>query len=128
MPWKSPFITPWAGFRSRNRPTVFAEQGEFEDSPLEVRIPIRYFDMLMDGEITGSMLLTMGMLYRWSNWGNGKVKKVSASGLATATADAFHKNTYQDALQRWGQMGEIERHMTLGSHKSYPVTIHNYRK
>src|ERR1035441_9673733 len=27
MPWKSPFITPWAGFRSRNRPTVFAEQG-----------------------------------------------------------------------------------------------------
>src|ERR1019366_160434 len=28
MPWKSPFITPWAGFRSRNRPTVFAEQGE----------------------------------------------------------------------------------------------------
>ena len=101
---------------------------EFEDSPLEVRIPIRYFDMLMDGEITGSMLLTMGMLYRWSNWSNGKVKKVSASGLATATADAFHKNTYQDALQRWEQMGEIERHMTLGSHKSYPVTIHNYRK
>ena len=101
---------------------------EFEDSPLEVRIPVRYFDMLMDGEITGSMLLTMGMLYRWSNWGNGKVKKVSASGLATATADSFHKNTYQDALQRWEQMGEIERHMTLGSHKSYPVTIHNYRK
>src|ERR1019366_4097014 len=28
MPWKSPFITPWAGFRSRNQPTVFAEQGE----------------------------------------------------------------------------------------------------
>jgi len=82
----------------------------------------------MDGEITGSMLLTMGMLYRWSDWGNGKVKKVSASGLATATADAFHKNTYHDALQRWEQMGEIERHMTLGSHKSYPVTIHNYRK
>jgi len=101
---------------------------EYEDSPLEVRIPIRYFDMLMDGEITGSMLLTMGMLYRWSDWGNGKVKKVSASGLATATADAFHKNTYQDALQRLEQMGEIERHMTLGSHKSFPVTIHNYRK
>src|ERR1019366_3662750 len=30
MPWKSPFITPWAGFRSRNRPTVFAEQGKFK--------------------------------------------------------------------------------------------------
>src|ERR1039458_4023813 len=27
MPWKSPFIIPWAGFRSRNQPTVFAEQG-----------------------------------------------------------------------------------------------------
>src|ERR1039458_643085 len=29
MPWKSPFITPWADFRSRNLPTVFAEQGQF---------------------------------------------------------------------------------------------------
>src|ERR1019366_10189290 len=29
MPWKSPFITPWAGFRSRNQPTVFAEQGVY---------------------------------------------------------------------------------------------------
>src|ERR1017187_122391 len=28
MPWKSPFITRWVGFRNRNRPTVFAEQGE----------------------------------------------------------------------------------------------------
>jgi hypothetical protein len=28
MPWKSPFITPWAGFRSRNQPTAFAEQGK----------------------------------------------------------------------------------------------------
>jgi hypothetical protein len=37
---------------------------EFENSPLEVRIPVRYFDMLMDGEITGSMLLTTQIMHR----------------------------------------------------------------
>ncbi|MGA2609826.1 MAG: hypothetical protein ABSH01_20500 [Terriglobia bacterium] len=94
---------------------------------LEVRIPKRYVQMMMDGEITGSMLLTMVMLYSWSGWDNGYVKKVSSKGLATASNDAYHRNTYQDALVRWEQMGEIKRHLTLGSHKSYPVTIHNYR-
>ena len=34
MPWKSPFITRWVGFRNRNRPTVFAEQGEKEPSQI----------------------------------------------------------------------------------------------
>jgi len=82
---------------------------EFDDSPLEVRMPVRYCDMLMDGDITGSMLLTMLMLYRWSDWGNGKVKKVSASGLETATNDAFHRQTYKDALLKWEQMGYITR-------------------
>jgi len=28
MPWKSRFITRWAGFRNRNRPTVSARQGQ----------------------------------------------------------------------------------------------------
>jgi len=96
--------------------------------PLEVRIPVYYFDMLADGEITGSMLLTMAWLYRWSDWDWGKAKKVSAQGLTTVTNDAYHRNTYQDALVRWEQMGHITRHLTLGSHKHYPVTIHNYRK
>jgi hypothetical protein len=94
---------------------------------LEVRIPKRYVQMMMDGEITGSMLLTMVMLYSWSGWDNGYVKKVSSKGLATASNDAYHRNTYQDALVRWERMGEIKRHLTLGSHKSYPVTINNYR-
>jgi hypothetical protein len=95
---------------------------------LEVRIPVRYFDMMMDGDITGSMMLTMSMLYRWSDWGTGRAKRVSAEGLVTATHDAYHRNTYQDALRKWEEMGEITREMTLGSHKSYPVLIHNYRK
>lgn len=94
---------------------------------LEVRIPKRYVQMMMDGEITGSMLLTMVMLYTWAGWDNGYVKKVSSKGLATASNDAYHRNTYQDALVRWERMGEIKRHLTLGSHKSYPVTINNYR-
>src|ERR1019366_3817338 len=32
MPWKSPFITPWVGFRNRNRPTVSAEQSKINAS------------------------------------------------------------------------------------------------
>jgi len=97
------------------------------DTPLEVRMPKKYVEMLMHQEITGSMLLTMLMLYTWSDWKTGVVERVSAMGLATATHDAFHKNTYQDALVRWEQMGEITREIKQGSHKQFPVTIHNYR-
>jgi len=35
---------------------------------LEVRIPVKFVDMMMAEEITGSILLTMLMLYRWANW------------------------------------------------------------
>jgi hypothetical protein len=84
--------------------------------------------MLMAGEITGCMMLTIVMLYRWANWRTGLVPHVSAQGLGTATGDAYHRQTFKDALVRLEQMGHIARHMTLGSHKSYSVTVNNFRK
>ena len=94
---------------------------------LEVRMPVKFVDMMMAGEITGSMLLTMLMLYRWANWRTGRVDRVSAQGLATASNDAYHKNTFQDALKRWDDTGYIKREMTPCSKKQFPVVINNFR-
>ena len=34
MPWKSPFITRWVGFRNRNRPTVSARENQIHGNML----------------------------------------------------------------------------------------------
>ncbi len=96
--------------------------------PLDVRIPADYVDWMMHGDITGSMMLTMVMLHRWADWETGTVEYVSAQGLSTASDDAYHRQTFKDALVRWEDLGHIQRHLTLGSHKSYPVTLFNLRR
>jgi len=94
---------------------------------LEVRLPVKFVDMVGDGEITPAMLNTITFLYRWADWGTGVVKKVSATGLETWSNHAYHHNTYQDALNRLEKQGHITRHMTPHSRLSYPVTINNFR-
>jgi hypothetical protein len=93
----------------------------------DVRIPAAMITQMMEGEITASMLLTMNMLYLWSNWNTGKVRRVCASSLCYASSEAFSANTFSEALRRLEWMGWITRHMKPGSHKWYPVTIHNYK-
>lgn len=99
-----------------------------QDSSFDVRIPERYLDMLNNGEITASMLLTVTVLYKWGNWTTGRVKKASAGGLRTWTGKAYSERTFSEALHRLELMGEITRHTVPGSHKDYPITLHNYKK
>ena len=73
------------------------------------------------------MLLTMGCLYNWADWNTGVVKHVSAGGLNTWTLKAYSERTFSEALRKLEWMGWITRHMKPGSHKSYAVTIHNYK-
>lgn len=73
------------------------------------------------------MLLTMGCLYNWADWNTGVVKHVSAGGLHTWTLKAYSERTFSEALRKLEWMGWITRHMMPGSHKSYAVTIHNYK-
>lgn len=97
---------------------------EFE---FDVRIPQHLIDQLRAGEITGSMLTTMTLLYSLANWRTGRVKHISAGGLVTLSSDAYSDRTFQDAMRRLENMGWITRHMVNGSKKDYPVTIHNYK-
>ncbi len=72
----------------------------------EVRIPQHFVESLHTGDITPSMLLTLVLLHNWANWRTGRVECASAQTLATASNDAYHQNTFQDWLKRWGQHGQ----------------------
>ncbi len=85
------------------------------------------YSQLHEGHLTPAMLLTMCILYNWANWDTGRVKNVSAGGLHTWTRKAYSERTFSEALRKLELMGWITRHMKQGSHKSYPVTIHNYK-
>ena len=93
----------------------------------DVRIPDALIQQLLDGEITGAMLLTMTILYKWSTWGTGKVRRVCASSLCYASQKAFSERTFSEALRKLEWMRWITRHMVTGSTKWYRVTIHNYK-
>lgn len=73
------------------------------------------------------MLLTMVCLYNWANWDTGVVKQVSARGLETWTQNAYSERTFSESLRKLEWMNWITRHHRRGSHKSYAVTIHNYK-
>lgn len=93
----------------------------------DVRLSSVLMDQLHDGAITPSMLLTMTCLYNWANWDTGIVKHVSAGGLETWTHNAFSERTFSESLRKLEWMGWITRHHRRGSHKSYAVTVHNYK-
>jgi hypothetical protein len=93
----------------------------------DVRLSAELFQQLHEGLITPAMLLTMGCLYNWADWNTGVVKHVSAGGLHTWTLKAYSERTFSEALRKLEWMGWITRHMKPGSHKSYAVTIHNYK-
>ncbi|HXW89371.1 MAG TPA: hypothetical protein VEK33_02380 [Terriglobales bacterium] len=97
------------------------------DLNFDVRIPHVLVEQMMQGQITCSMLVTMVILYKWSNWHTGKVRAVCASSLHYASQEAYSVRTFSYSLQKLEQMGWITRHTTAGSHKWYPVTIHNYK-
>lgn len=94
----------------------------------DVRIPEALIQQMMDGEITGAMLLTMNVLYKWSNWGTGIVRHVCASSLCLATHKAFSERTFSEALRKLEWMRWITRHMVAGSTSWYPVILHNYKR
>jgi hypothetical protein len=98
-----------------------------EHFEFDVRIPQFLIDQLKRGEITASMLTTMTLLYSWANWKTGRVRNASAGGLRTASQKAYSERTFSDALKRLEEMGWITRHMIHGSHKDYPITLHNYK-
>jgi len=84
-----------------------------------------WIDGLRSGDFTPAMLVVMNILMRWSNR-DGEVQVCSASYFVTMTSNAYSERTFSEALHRLERMGYITRHMTFGSHQSYPVTIHNY--
>ena len=94
---------------------------------LEVRMPRKFAEMLMRSEITGSMYLTMSMLYTWANWKTGIVDRVSAQGLETSTNHVLSAGAYQDALKRRDDTGYITRYIIHGSRLMYRVKIHNFK-
>lgn len=93
----------------------------------DIRIPDALVQQMMNGEITCSMLVTMVILYKWSNWDTGIVRRVCASSLHHASGEAYSVRTFQDALLRLEKIGWITRQIIAGSHKWYPVLIHNYK-
>lgn len=93
----------------------------------DIRIPDILVQQMMDGEITCAMLVTMVILRKWSNWDTGIVRRVCASSLCYAANEAYSVRTFQDALLRLEKMGWITRQIVNGSHKWYPVVIHNYK-
>ena len=93
----------------------------------DVRIPDALVQQMLDGEITCAMMITMVILYKWANWKTGRVRWVSSGGLRTASHKQYSDRTFRVSLQKLEGMGWITRHMTPGSHKDYPVTIHNYK-
>ena len=66
----------------------------------DVRIPAGLIRQMMEGEITAAMLLTMNMLYLWSNWNTGKVRRVCASSLWFASGKVFSERTFSEALRK----------------------------
>jgi len=72
---------------------------------------------MMQGQITCSMLITMVILYKWSNWHTGKVRFVCASSLHYASQEAYSVRTFQESLRKLEEMGWIIRHLTPGNHK-----------
>ena len=93
----------------------------------DVRIPDALVTQMMEQEITAAMLITMIILYKWSNWGTGKVRRVCASSLHLASNKAFTERTFSEALRKLEWMRWITRRTTAGSTKWYPVVIHNYK-
>src|SRR5271156_1608472 len=93
----------------------------------DVRLSAEVFQQLHEGFITPAMFLTMGCLYNWADWNTGVVKHVSAGGIHTWTLKEYSERTFSEALRKLEWMGWITRHMKPGSHKSYAVTIHNYK-
>ena len=89
-------------------------------------IPWGYIDLLHTGDATGCMLCTYVILHRLADWGTGRVERVSAQGLSTWSEGAFNPDTFSRALLRMERQNHITREITPGSHKSYPVIIHNY--
>jgi hypothetical protein len=53
-------------------------------------------------------------------------KFTSAWTLRHVTGNAYSVRTFSDALRRLELIGHITREMTFGSHKHYPVVLHNY--
>jgi hypothetical protein len=89
-------------------------------------VPYRLIDSLGDGDISPSMLAVMILLYRWADWKTGKVKHTSAKAIARFCGGKWSERTIQEDMRRLEKMGYIARDLTLGSHKWYGVTIHNY--
>ncbi|MGA8621117.1 MAG: hypothetical protein WB660_21660 [Candidatus Sulfotelmatobacter sp.] len=87
----------------------------------------RLFEQMQNGEVTVAMFIAMSWLYRWSDWTTGRVNHASAGGPHAATAYAYSVRTFQLAMKRLEEMGWITRHTVNGSHKDYPVTLHNYK-
>lgn len=93
----------------------------------DVRIPDVLIQQMMDGEITAAMLVTMTILYKWSDWNTGKVRRVCASSLYMASQKAFSERTFSEALRKLEWMRWITRKLVAGSTKWYPIIIHNYK-
>lgn len=93
----------------------------------DVRIPQVLVKQMMEGEVTVAMLAAMNVLHMWADWRTGRVRRVSASGLHFACNSAYSVRTFSEALRKLEAMGWITRHTVAGSHKWYPVTIHNYK-
>jgi hypothetical protein len=96
------------------------------DTPLFAAIPFSLIDAAGDGDITQSMLAVMVFLYRWAKWETGRVNRTSAPAIASWCQGKWSEKTIQDALLRLERQGYITRENTPGSHKTYPVVIHNY--
>ena len=103
----------------------YYNQGTFEDFYF-VKVPEWLVDAVHAGLITGAMLFTMVILYRWSNWATGIVQTCSAAGLVTWSRHAYSETTFSLSLRRLEKAGYISRKMVKGSHDSYSVTISNY--
>ena len=87
-------------------------------------IPFSLVDDLEDRKITNSMFCVMCLLYRWASFQTGRIRHTSAKAIAEAGDMKFR--TVQDSLLRLDKQGYIQRHMSLGNHNWYPVTINNF--
>jgi hypothetical protein len=96
------------------------------DTPLFAAIPFSLIDAAGDGDITQSMLAVMVFLYRWAKWETGRVNRTSAPAIASWCQGKWSEKTIQDAMLRLERQGYITRENMPGSHKTYPVVIHNY--
>jgi hypothetical protein len=70
-------------------------------------IPYDVFDAYEKGDISPVQFTVMVWLHRWSDWGTGRVRKVSAARLTWATAEGWSERTFQRALHDLHAMGWI---------------------